>query len=277
MIEHKSDNGNEKKFFKKIISNDDNEIRTTLSDMRDIAVYARLRIIQTRLLHAFVVANLTSYTCKIKRCQIIVKIYDEEFCRVFLSRKTCEPDAIIYNDLGVTSKEFVHALSCDGCERVSISHSLFLVSIAKKLLYTVYSGVVDTLGTTKPVKSTLQRAICFSFAPSFLIRIADTTGKLTLDIVSKEDNTITSTYEMITLSNSPYLEQTKFIPIQSAVKSAKAACVILEFQKFLTSKGIEAQAENNKVHFLVREFECVEFKCNFNGTWNNRFATQFWL
>jgi hypothetical protein len=149
---------------------------------------------------------------------------------------------------------------------------LYLVSVARRLLCTVSDGMVDCLGATGPVKSCVQRSLRFSFAPSFYIRMTDLTGKMILDIISKEDGSITSTHEMIMLNTLSYKSDTRSYYLDQAIKSAKAACLILQLQKFLESLGVNAEAENNKVHFSVPKFECVEFKCDYNMVWSLLFV-----
>ena len=260
-------------FFKKFIDIEkleDVDYQGILSEMRDCAVYERLCKLMTRLSHSFIAAGLPTYSLIIENYrELVIRLFDFEFCRVFLSRQTNEPDANIFNDLGVSAKEFVHALTCDKCERKQISHSLYLVSLSRSLLNTVYNGVVDALGLNQPVKSIYQRAIRFSFAPSFYVRMRETCGKLMLDVKSNDDTIIFSTNEMIMLSsNHRYDRQTRDVVLRNAIMSAKAACVILEMQNYLLSKGIESKIENNKMHFALPNFECVEFKCQYNETWS---------
>lgn len=249
-----------KSFFKVLFANSQIDLVPILSEMRDISHHSIMIQITNRLSHAFTAAGLPSFKCEFTGNRIYVKANQLEFCSVYLSRFDSEIHADIFEELGVTGPELVHCLSCDECERVSISHSLYLVSAIKDML-----NLVGIRSHNIPVRSSQPRAIRFSFSEDFYIRFTDQRGKPRLEVVSN-DGVVTSTNEMTVLNESNHLCITEK-RISNAILSAKAAIVILQLQKSLMKDGIESRAENNKIHFSISPFECVEFRCNYNGYW----------
>ncbi|EAY01616.1 hypothetical protein TVAG_292490 [Trichomonas vaginalis G3] len=254
-----------KSFYKAIFANSYPDIVPILSEMRDIAHYSIISSVSNRLSHAFVVAGFPSFMCECTRTEIVVKLNGRDFCRVFLSRFDSNVETEIFDDIGVSGPELVHCLSCDECERISISHSLYLVSVVRDLLNLVEFRIAQSFAPPIPVKSVQPRAIRFSFAPDFVIKLSDTRGRPRLDVISN-DGVVTSTNEMILLNETKHLFDTRN-KLLNAVLSAKPAVVILQLQKFLFNEGIESHAENNKIHFQIQPFECVEFRCDMTGYW----------